>query len=590
MFKRACGRHCLGKGASTPLFLICLSLLLFISTVAQAVNCPLGYHYDRKSANCIQSDCFDIPHAHYTPGGQCVCGSSGSMMENPSDPNKECILPKNPSCQGCVYACVGLNDLCPHEKTKVVPQSQAGSKLDCARKCREQGPNFIAKEYNGRCDCICADGYELDPKRYECVMKAADCDRACKEYHGTSKIHGPEAKGRVINGVCQCFCRPGYKPDDTLTCVPTPYCPDGKCDVLDDEDCSWCEDCACDVYSVCRPDSLEALENFPSDGCVEQVAQLVEFGCTRGGTHRLKLKKIGTNKWVDAKHNEVLANGDLLQLNSISCSPNGTAFAVFRWERDRWSTLGKALLGSNQLYGEVRIGRSRYRSGWKTGALMGKIGSGLKEYFGSDWLSIAWNIITIKPGWTLALQAFKGKAGEPRIIYITFRGTNIIIEPDGQGGLRFVTLEGLIDLHDQDGNLIATIPEGKETTLDQALRSARVQNYDPASINPLWQENWPAGLDGEPRTDAVTGGCDGMVGIWRWFNGATVTCKAEGSCDATNGFSGPWTCLDPSGRYEVRWGRPNNPALFIDTLELSPDGKQLRGTNQFGVGVMATRQ
>ena len=289
----------------------------------------------------------------------------------------------------------------------------------------------------------------------------------------------------------------------------------------------------------------------------------------------------------------MLAKGDVLKLDSISCSTNlnSTAFAVFRWDRDRWGTLGKALLGIDENYGEVHIGRSRHRSGWNTGSLVGKIGSGLKEYFGSDWLSIAWNIITIKPGWTMALQVFKGKTGESKIIYITLRGTNIVIEPDGREGLRFITLEGLIDLHDQDGNLIATIPEGKETTLDQALRSAGVQNYNPASINPLWQENWSAGLDKDPRTDVRTGEvCDGMVGTWRWFNGATVTCKAEGYCDATNGFSGPWICLDPSGRYEVRWGRPNYPAMFIDTLELSLDGQQLRGTNQYGGGVMATRQ
>lgn len=84
-------------------------------------------------------------------------------------------------------------------------------------------------------------------------------------------------------------------------------------------------------------------------------------------------------------------------------------------------------------------------------------------------------------------------------------------------------------------------------------------------------------------------GCEGIIGQWRWFNGATVTCSDEGTCTATNGFSGPWRCLDASGKFEIRWGRGEQQAMYIDTLHLSMDETQLTGKNQLGAGLSASR-
>jgi|GEM_PF-1398162 len=80
-------------------------------------KCPSGYEWDPKSGvGCIQSDCYDeaIKHAHWDFTGRCVCGTSGSMNEKPTDPNKECTLPLNCGpCPGCVYACVTHAQECP---------------------------------------------------------------------------------------------------------------------------------------------------------------------------------------------------------------------------------------------------------------------------------------------------------------------------------------------------------------------------------------------------------------------------------------------------------------------------------------------
>ena len=100
----------------------------------------------------------------------------------------------------------------------------------------------------------------------------------------------------------------------------------------------------------------------------------------------------------------------------------------------------------------------------------------------------------------------------------------------------------------------------------------------------------PCCISGVKELDrAAARGCEALVGRWRWFNGATVDCSADGSCSATNGYSGSWQCLDSEGRFEIRWGRGGQPAQFIDTLTISPEGLQLSGKNQLGGGVGASR-
>ncbi|MBW2396303.1 MAG: PAN domain-containing protein [Deltaproteobacteria bacterium] len=84
-------------------------------------------------------------------------------------------------------------------------------------------------------------------------------------------------------------------------------------------------------------------------------------------------------------------------------------------------------------------------------------------------------------------------------------------------------------------------------------------------------------------------GCDALVGRWRWFNGATVECESDGTCQASHGFGGSWRCIDAMGRFEIQWSRGEQPAQFADTLRVSPDGATLSGKNQFGSGVGANR-
>lgn len=78
-------------------------------------QCKPGYEFQRMSGvGCVQKKCNEIPDAHWSYEGYCVCGSSGSMFENVNDPNKECYMPSNCGpCPGCVYACVHFDEKCP---------------------------------------------------------------------------------------------------------------------------------------------------------------------------------------------------------------------------------------------------------------------------------------------------------------------------------------------------------------------------------------------------------------------------------------------------------------------------------------------
>lgn len=77
-------------------------------------GCKPGYTFSRRFSSCVQENCDKIPDAHYGYDGLCVCGSSGSIEENPKDPNQECHYDlEYTTCSRCVYACVHLEEDCP---------------------------------------------------------------------------------------------------------------------------------------------------------------------------------------------------------------------------------------------------------------------------------------------------------------------------------------------------------------------------------------------------------------------------------------------------------------------------------------------
>lgn len=85
--------------------------------------------------------------------------------------------------------------------------------------------------------------------------------------------------------------------------------------------------------------------------------------------------------------------------------------------------------------------------------------------------------------------------------------------------------------------------------------------------------------------------CQKIVGNWKWFVGGTVeftkdrTAKytPEGRSALPPGTAS-WTCDRKSKTYTVNWSNG-----YIDTLNLSPDGKTVTGTSTAGVVISGTR-
>lgn len=78
-------------------------------------DCKSGYEFRASSGvGCVQINCASFQDAHYSYTSQCICGSAGSINEDPTDPNKACYHTNNyTSCPGCLYACVHINEECP---------------------------------------------------------------------------------------------------------------------------------------------------------------------------------------------------------------------------------------------------------------------------------------------------------------------------------------------------------------------------------------------------------------------------------------------------------------------------------------------
>lgn len=85
------------------------------SSEQKSDGCPNGYVFcARCGISCIQANCNEVDDGHYSYDGHCICGSAGSINENPDDPNKACYYSREyESCPGCLYACVHSKEDCP---------------------------------------------------------------------------------------------------------------------------------------------------------------------------------------------------------------------------------------------------------------------------------------------------------------------------------------------------------------------------------------------------------------------------------------------------------------------------------------------
>jgi hypothetical protein len=161
-----------GKNLYLAVILILSSMLLPLITQGEEGDCPNGYTWSPQSGRpCIQEDCNDIPDAHWSYVGDCVCGSSGSMYENPEDPNKECAYPPDyEACPGCVYACVHLDEDCPDEKDTLQEEAEAegdsGGEEESVIQEDDQGSETYEEDFEDEWDWDDGD-FDWDSEEWE---------------------------------------------------------------------------------------------------------------------------------------------------------------------------------------------------------------------------------------------------------------------------------------------------------------------------------------------------------------------------------------------------------------------------------------
>jgi len=225
-------------------------------------------------------------------------------------------------------------------------------------------------------------------------------------------------------------------------------------------------------------------------------------------------------------------------------------------------------------------------------ALMPKSGTFHIDHAADAKLNRAWR--SIKDGARATVKFLRVIAAG---IKIGMLGTNFIVETDPDRQIdRVLVREGEVEVEGtvsgrarlsagqmaiaRDGVLEGTsaMPDDTWAAALQSLDSGGVAGGIPATGS---QPTGDSAIETAPDAD----GCAGIKGRWRWFNGVMVECFADGRCEASNGFGGPWKCLDASGRFEIQWSRPGQQKPYVDTLNISSDGWALKGVNQSGQGV-----
>ncbi|MEZ0313432.1 MAG: RICIN domain-containing protein [Myxococcota bacterium] len=88
---------------------------------------------------------------------------------------------------------------------------------------------------------------------------------------------------------------------------------------------------------------------------------------------------------------------------------------------------------------------------------------------------------------------------------------------------------------------------------------------------------------GPSTSPSTSSGGEPLIGEWRWFNGATITVRSNGTMQGTNNQRGKWT-REPNNRYVLTWDEG-----WIDRVLLSGDSRRLQGSNQHGTQVSAER-
>lgn len=89
-------------------------------------------------------------------------------------------------------------------------------------------------------------------------------------------------------------------------------------------------------------------------------------------------------------------------------------------------------------------------------------------------------------------------------------------------------------------------------------------------------------------------GCEKAIGNWDWFIGGVVTFEKDGRMvwrknarDLFPSANGVWNCIEPNEQeMTLTWEQTR----MTDTVKISPNGRNIDGTNYTGIRVTGTKQ
>ncbi|MBD3261497.1 MAG: hypothetical protein GF334_07415 [Candidatus Altiarchaeales archaeon] len=225
----------------------CLVLVL-LSTIVCAVECPPGFSWRRMSGvGCVQSDCNDIPHAHWSYTSACICAS----MDNIDDPDEDmyskmCTEPVDYEgfdrekcsrfCPGSkVISCILPTEKCPDEVKEEfneavseagapqlqveVPSQQEKTKQICDTHCKNQWGDHAVWDGESEVDycwCSCENGYhqvvsKMRDSRYGIDTRAHCIAEGCETHcDDLGEAYTYETGSSTKKRDCVCRCSDGF--------------------------------------------------------------------------------------------------------------------------------------------------------------------------------------------------------------------------------------------------------------------------------------------------------------------------------------------------------------------------------------------
>ncbi len=128
--------------------------------------------------------------------------------------------------------------------------------------------------------------------------------------------------------------------------------------------------------------------------------------------------------------------------------------------------------------------------------------------------------------------------------------------------------------------------KGRWQVLNASQRTYRLmwpENVETYTLSPDQRAISGTSMYGYSVLASRTAGSGGLIGTWRWPNGALVTIYSNGTF-ICGPFNGTWKTMDASrGTYTITWPGP------IDSIALDPSDTRLTGGNQYGIAVSGVR-